>query len=291
MVSFPRPRRPPILAAMARSGVRRILALAGFPLLLAAMATPVVIWRHELWQLFSSDTGLREWVAGFGGWKAKLVFIALQALQVVVFVIPGEIPQVAGGYLFGPWLGTVLSVCGILIGSTIVFFLARLLGTPFVRALFPPDQVDRIGKLLGTRGARISFFLLFLIPGIPKDILCYVAGVSPMGFPFFAGASMLGRLPGIVLSAIFGNAAAGRRWVLVIGLGAAAVALFVAGWLLREPLQRWIERVARRKRPRPSRRRRTAARTPRPGRGRPSSARPGTQARRSRPTGGARRPS
>ena len=213
---------------MPRPDARRILALAGFPLLFAAILVPVVVWRRELWQLFSSTERLREWVAATGA-LAPLVFVAVQVLQVVVFVIPGEVPVFAGGYLFGPWLGTALSLTGILAGSAIDFYLARLAGVPFVKALFPGDRVDRIGRLLESRGARIGFFLLFLIPGIPKDILCYVAGLSPMRFPFFIGVSMLGRLPGILGSAIIGDAAADRRWPLVIGLGAAAVVLFVAG--------------------------------------------------------------
>jgi uncharacterized membrane protein YdjX (TVP38/TMEM64 family) len=257
---------------MARLDARRVLALAGFPLLIAAIPVPVVIWRRELWQMFSSTAGLREWVASTGA-LAPLVFIAVQTLQVVVFVIPGEVPLIAGGYLFGPWLGALLSVGGILVGSAIDFFLARLAGMPFVRALFPGDQVDRIGRMLGSRGARIAFFLLFLIPGIPKDVLCYLAGLSPLRFPFFLGASMLGRLPGIVGGAIIGDAAAGRRWPLVIGLGAVAVALFVAGWLLRERIQSWIERLAERRRLSLSRRRRTARRIPPPGRAGPSSGR------------------
>jgi len=255
---------------MARTDTRRILALAIFPLLAAAIAAPVVIWHRELWQLFSSTARLREWVASTGAF-APLVFVAVQVLQVVVFVIPGEVPVFAGGYLFGPWLGSILSLVGILAGSTIDFYLARLAGVPFVKALFPGDQVDRVGRLLHTRGARIGFFLLFLVPGIPKDVLCYVAGLSPLAFPFFAGVSMLGRLPGIVGSAIIGDAAASRRWPLVIGLGAAAVVLFVAGWLLRERIQAWIERRAESRRPTPSRPRRTARRTPRRGRAAPSS--------------------
>jgi uncharacterized membrane protein YdjX (TVP38/TMEM64 family) len=259
---------------MVRIDARRILALAGLPLLVTAIAVPVVIWHRELWQLFSSTARLREWVASTGA-LAPLVFVAVQVLQVVVFVIPGEVPVFAGGYLFGPWLGSVLSLAGILVGSAIDFYLARLAGVPFVKALFPGDQVDRIGRLLESRGARIGFFLLFLVPGIPKDILCYVAGLSPLAFPFFVGVSMLGRLPGIVGSAFIGDAAAARRWPLVIGLGAAAIVLFVTGWLLRDALQGRIERLAGRFRPSvpPSRRQRTARRTPRPGRAGHSSAR------------------
>ena len=122
-----------------RGGRGRTLALIGFPLLLVALAVPVVIWRRELWELFSSTAGLREWVSGWGV-VAPLVFVAVQALQVVVFVIPGEVPQIAAGYLFGalwarrsPWRASSSA-------RRSSFFLARLLGRPFVSALFPGDR-------------------------------------------------------------------------------------------------------------------------------------------------------
>ena len=172
--------------------------------------------------------------------------MGIQALQVVVFAIPGEFVQIAGGFLFGGWVGTLLSVAGILIGSTIAFFLARLLGRPFVAALFSADQVERVERLLASPSARTIFFLLFLIPGIPKDILCYVAGASPIGFWFFVGASTLGRLPGIAGSSIIGSAAATQRWTVLVIVSVAALALFVAGVLLRPRIQAWLERIARR---------------------------------------------
>ena len=228
----------------------RALALIGFPLLLIAIAVAVVIWRRELWELFSSARRLREWVSGWGV-AAPLVFVAVQALQVIVFVIPGEVPQIAAGYLFGAPLGAALSVAGILAGSAASFFLARLLGRPFVGALFSGPQIARIEKLLASRSARILFFLLFLIPGIPKDILCYVAGITSMGFAFFAAASTLGRLPGIVGSAIIGGAAAAERWVLMGILALAAVLLFGAGLLLRPRIQAWLERIAAKRRGEP----------------------------------------
>lgn len=237
---------------MRHAKTKRIAAFVAFPLLFAAILAPVIIWRQEIWRLFSSAQRLREWVWGWGVW-APLVFIAVQALQVIVFVIPGEVPQIAGGYLFGAWLGTLLSVTGILIGSAASFFLARTLGKPFVEALFARDQIERIEALLESQSARIVFFLLFLIPGIPKDILCYVAGVSPMRFPFFAAASTLGRLPGIVGSAIIGSAAAASRWLLMGIIGGAAVVLFVLGLLLRPRIQARFERISeRRQGPSPS---------------------------------------
>jgi uncharacterized membrane protein YdjX (TVP38/TMEM64 family) len=229
---------------MMKPNTRKLLAIAAFPLLIAAVVVPVIIWHDALWRLFSSAQRLRDWVAGWGAW-APAIFIALQAVQVIVFAIPGEVAQIAGGYLFGAWQGSLLSVAGILIGSTTSFFLARALGRPFVAAIAPAEQVEKIEKLLGSRSARVVFFLLFLIPGIPKDILCYVAGLTPMGFPFFAGVSMLGRLPGIVGSAVIGSAAASSQWVLAGIIGAAAAALFGAGLLLRPRIQSWMERISK----------------------------------------------
>jgi uncharacterized membrane protein YdjX (TVP38/TMEM64 family) len=232
---------------MKTNSPRRVLALVGFPLLLACLAALVIVFRRELWQLFSSRDRLEQWIEGWGA-AARLAFVGVQALQVIVFVIPGEVPQIAGGYLFGVLQGTALSVAGILVGSTVSFFLARLLGRPFVTALFSGEQVARIEKLAASRGARIVFFLLFLIPGIPKDILCYAAGITPMGFLYFAGISTLGRMPGIVGSAVMGSAAASGRWVLMAVVAAVAAALFAAGLVLRPRIQRWLEALAERRR-------------------------------------------
>ncbi len=233
---------------MMKPAARRALALIGFPLLIAALVVPVFIWRRELWDLFSSRHELRAWISGWGAW-APLVFVGVQALQVIVFVIPGEVAQIAGGYLFGVWKGTALSIVGILAGSSVAFALSRGLGRPFVAALFPRERLESMEKLLLTRSARIVFFLLFLIPGIPKDILCYVAGLTPIGYPFFLAASTLGRLPGIIGSSAIGSAAASDRWGLVAVISGAALLLFAAGFFLRSHIQKWMERIAARKRP------------------------------------------
>jgi uncharacterized membrane protein YdjX (TVP38/TMEM64 family) len=186
---------------------------------------------------------IRAWIEGWGA-VAPLVFVGVQAIQVIVFAIPGEFVQIAGGYLFGGALGIVLSLCGILAGSAAAFFLARWLGRPFVAAVIPKDQIERVEKLLESRSSRIVFFLLFLVPGVPKDILCYIAGLTPMSFFFFIGVSTVGRLPGIVGSSLIGGAARSSRWVALVILSTAAILLFVAGLLLRPKLQGFIEKMA-----------------------------------------------
>ena len=225
---------------------RSFFALVGFPLLFVVLIALILVFRKSLWQIFSSPEQLRDWVTGLGV-AAPLVFIGLQILQVVVFVIPGEVPQIAAGYLFGFWTGILLSVTGIAIGSAVNFWLARWLGVPFVQRLFKRESIDKVNAIAESSHARIGFFLLFLIPGIPKDILCYVAGLSPMGFFYFMAISGLGRLPGIVGSTLMGTAAAEKRWVLFIVLTAAAVALFLIGFFLKDRIHKMIVRMTGKK--------------------------------------------
>jgi uncharacterized membrane protein YdjX (TVP38/TMEM64 family) len=225
---------------------RRILSLVAFPAVFAAILTLGIVFRREIWTLFTSSERLRTWISA-AGLKAPLLFVGVQALQVVVFFIPGEIPQIAGGFLFGVWQGGLLSLAGITLGACFNFLMARLLGVPFVRALFQGKDVERVRRLADSGRARLTFFLLFLIPGIPKDILCYAAGLSSLSLGTFLLFSSLGRLPGIVGSAMMGEAAAGERWLLAGGLLLLAVALFVVGFLLRDRLQALLARLARRR--------------------------------------------
>jgi uncharacterized membrane protein YdjX (TVP38/TMEM64 family) len=230
----------------ARSGRRkRLLSVLLFVLVFGGITAAAVVFRHELWALFTEPERLRAWVSSFHA-LAPLVFVGIQALQVVVFVIPGEVPQIAGGYLFGVLQGSLLSVAGIGIGSAICFWLARALGVPFVQAFFDAAQIGKLRSLADSPRSRIVFFLLFVIPGIPKDILCYVAGLSSMRFLGFFLISLAGRIPGIVGSALMGSAAAAARWRLALIVAGVAIALFVAGYLLRGRISERLERLARR---------------------------------------------
>jgi uncharacterized membrane protein YdjX (TVP38/TMEM64 family) len=223
---------------------RRLAALVLFPLLVAALVIPFIVWHEELWKIFGSVQKIRAWVEGWGA-VAPLVFVGIQVIQVVVFAIPGEVVQIAGGYLFGGWLGIALSMAGILAGSTVAFFLSRWLGRPFVAAVIPAAQLERVEKLLESRSSKVVFFLLFVIPGIPKDILCYIAGLTPMSFFFFLAASAVGRLPGVVGSSVIGGAARSSHWVALGILSGAAILLFAFGVIFRQRLQAFVEKVVR----------------------------------------------
>ena len=222
---------------------RKMLAVFAYPLLLTGILLLGFVFRAQLLDIFSTPEQLKSWIRT-SGVIAPLAFLAAQAFQVIVFFIPGEVPQIAGGYLFGVWLGSLLSTLGILVGSTVSFLLSRLLGIPFVYALFQPGKVNQVRHVAGSSRAKMTFFLFFLIPGIPKDLLCYVAGLTPIRLPLFLLISTLGRLPGILGSAFIGDAAAGKRWILAGLLFAASALLFLVGFTFRDRIQTLLEKIS-----------------------------------------------
>ena len=215
------------------------LAYAAFPLLIAIIIALVVVFHSQIWGLFKDREAIRLWIEGRGV-VGPLAFIALQIVQVVIFVIPGEIVQVAGGYAFGFWLGSLYSLIGITLGSLANFLAGRLLGRPFVESLFAREKIEKVEMVTGSGKGAAGFFLLFLIPGIPKDVLCYVAGASRLGLAAFLGVSMIGRLPGILGSSYMGSAAFSGAYRGAIIVLAVASVLFLLGLVFKERIQAFL---------------------------------------------------
>lgn len=209
-----------------------------------AVVAVVVLLSLLAWSygggFFTNLDSFRTRVQSYGPW-APVVFAALQILQVVVFVIPGEIPQIAGGYLFGIVPGFAYSAVGIALGSLINFLLARYLGKPFVSWVIGKKRTEDMAAWVGSDHVILGFFIVFLTPGVPKDILCYIAGLSSLAFLPFLLFSMVGRLPGLIGSVIIGNGAAYGQWTLVVILGAASVLMMGLALIFRRRLLAWVK--------------------------------------------------
>lgn len=177
---------------------------------------------------------LRQW-----GILAPVIFIALQALQVIIAPIPGEVTGILGGYLFGEWLGLVYSTVGLTVGSVAAFGVGRWLGAHYVRGLVSQETWDKMGFIVEAEGS-ILCFIIYLIPGLPKDMVCYLFGMSPMPLWVFALVSTLGRVPGTwVLSAQGAHTAAGD-YLHVILLTALVVAVALPLYYYRIRILRWF---------------------------------------------------
>jgi len=230
---------------MAKKRAKPLEALI-FPLFIGLILVAGFVFRADIAHLFKNREAIREWIRS-GGALGPFVFVGLQILQVVVFIIPGEIAQAAGGFIFGFWNGAALSLAGIAIGSLINYGIGRFFGRPFMIALLSEASLARAEALFADRKTEAAYLLLFLVPGIPKDMLCYIAGMTKVPVFSFLAASMIARLPGIAGSSLIGTATYSGRYRLVFGLLVGASLLFIAGIVWRKPLETWLRNFSRKK--------------------------------------------
>lgn len=169
------------------------------------------------------------------------VFLLLQVIQVIAFFIPGELIQIAGGYIYGTTIGTILSLLGITIGSCIAFIISYYLGKPFVKEIIPKNKIDKFDKVLKGEKIKHIVLILYVIPGIPKDVLAYICGISDITLKDFLIYSTLGRIPGIIISAYFGNKIYSGDKVTLIVIAVTMSILFVFGVLKSEKIIKALE--------------------------------------------------
>lgn len=171
-----------------------------------------------------------------------LVFIGLQILQVVFAPIPGEATGLLGGFIYGPVPGTIYSTIGLTIGSWLAFSMARIFGLPFVEKTINPEMIKKYDYLLEHKGAVITF-VLFLIPGFPKDALCYIMGLSHMRTGMFLLISTVGRVFGTIMLSVCGSLARNHeKTALFTAFGITAVIVVIA-YLYKD---KWIAELKRR---------------------------------------------
>jgi uncharacterized membrane protein YdjX (TVP38/TMEM64 family) len=174
-------------------------------------------------RLYRDKYFLRDTVAAWG-WMAPVVFIAIQALQVIISPIPGEITGPVGGALFGTAWAVVYSTIGLTVGTLVCFWIGRRWGEPLVRPWLSEHHWNRMNFILEAEGA-ILCFILYLIPGFPKDIIGYLFGISPMPFWVFAVVSTVARIPGTWISSYFGAHVGDHQYLYAIAFIAAICAI------------------------------------------------------------------
>ena len=169
-----------------------------------------------------------------------LAFASLQALQVIAFFIPGEVVQIAGGYIYGTFWGSVLSLAGITVGSAVIYWLSRIYGKPLVMKLVSKRHHEFFERLLKLGSSNYVIFMIYLIPGIPKDMFGYICGLTEVGFGYFLLYSTLGRLPALIISSYFGAGINDGDDAVLIAIAVVMTILFIIGVFKGESIIRRI---------------------------------------------------
>ncbi len=208
----------------------------------------IILWSSPIGALFRDQEQLSFVLQSWGRW-APLVTISLHVLQVLTAPIPGTAIDAVNGLLFGPWLGTLYSMIGLMIGSSLVMGLTRRFGRPMMERFVDPSSIERIDRLV-ERGGSLVIFLIFLFPFLPDDAVCFLAGLTPIPLLELVLLALAGRLPGVFVANLLGSHADSLvlwQWI-VLGVIFALVVGFIWRFRreIREKILGWLEKISTR---------------------------------------------
>ena len=216
--------------ALTTSKKQKILGIAVIAAVVAVTVALCVYAGIPMVRLASDPAQFRAWVDAHGIW-GRMAFVGMVVLQVVVAVIPGEPFELAAGYAFGAWEGTALCILAGGIGGMLVFFLVRRFGMRLVSLFFPEEKLRSV-SFLKTSPIRVYLYMVvFAIPGTPKDLLCYAAGLTDINPWVWLAICTVGRIPSVITSTLSGSAVGEQRYVTAIVVLVITLALSGAGLL------------------------------------------------------------
>lgn len=219
----------------------QIISAVVFLLLIAAATIACIPLIKDL----RSPQGLEQMkqrLESYGGAAGALIFTFIQALQVVIAVVPPI--QILGGVLFGWLWGAVLSTLGVVIGTAAVFLIVGKLGRPLAEAFVDDKLFERFGFLNDERKLVRILMLLYIIPGIPKDILTYIVSLTKISRRDFFMYVLPCRIPAIVLSTVFGSNVKDGNYKTAVIIIAAAALVCIVGYAVKEP---FLDMLAKRR--------------------------------------------
>lgn len=213
--------------------LRQKRILGGLAVALFLIFCAVVSWfiGRPMIEFVSEPEKFRDWVDE-SGFLGKLGFIGMVMFQVVIALIPGEPLEIGAGYAFGAAEGTLLSVIGITLGSFIVFFLVRRFGIRLVEIFFSAEKIHSLKFLQKSKKRDIIIFLVFFLPGTPKDLLTYFAGLTDIKPVHFLWLASVARLPSVITSTLGGNALGTEKYLQAIIVFAITLVISGIGWLI-----------------------------------------------------------
>ena len=207
---------------------KRVLAI----LLLVAIFTVVIVLSFlickPMLEMAENPAEFRAYMHDKKPWSI-VMFMICMFLQVVAAVIPGGPFEVAAGYAFGTVMGSIIADVAMTIGSLFVFLMVRKFGMRFVELFVSKDKLDQVKFLKYSPKRDLVTFILFLIPGTPKDIITYFIGFTDMKLPVWIAITFIGRFPAIFLSAIGGSALNNGNYIRLFIIGALIIVTFLVG--------------------------------------------------------------
>ena len=173
----------------------------------------------------------RAWVDS-SGFVSRVIFVGMVVFQLIIALIPGEPLEMGAGYAFGAVEGTILCIIGCVIGSALVFLFVRRFGVKLVEVFFPREKIRSLRFLQDSRRLNLLTFIVFFIPGTPKDLLSYFIGLTDMKLGTWLLITAVARIPSIVTSTVTGDALGLKDYQFALIAFGVTLALSLAGILV-----------------------------------------------------------
>lgn len=219
---------------------RKAISLVLLFIFIAFMGLACWFIGKPMIEFASEPEKFRDWIDSKGV-MAPLIFVGMVVFQVVVAIIPGEPLEIGAGYAFGAFEGTLLCVIGTTIGSLIVFALVRTFGVRLVEVFFSIEKIRSMRFLQNTKRLNAVTFLVFFIPGTPKDLLSYFVGLTDMKLSSWMLIASIARLPSIITSTYGGSALGNQQYIRTIIVFAATALVSGIGVLIYRLIKKHID--------------------------------------------------
>ena len=232
--------KQPRWARLTKADVFKLAGLGAFFVLMIVVC--VLIWPIVM--ELTEPGGLErvtEQVTSAGP-LGVLILLGFQFLQIVVAFIPGEVVQVAAGMMYGTWGGAAIVLAGCVISSAFIYFVVSKLGAPFVQAMIPEKWMNKLRDFDESDKLDVMVFVLFLIPGLPKDVFTYLVPLTGMRMRDFVLLSNIGRIPGVVMSTMAANGLMQGNWAQSIALFAACAVIAIVAILFHDKIMKVFKR-------------------------------------------------
>ena len=200
------------LAKLDKKSILKLVFLALIFILIAIVGAKIAPWLIENGK---NPRYIREYLASFGS-AGFLVYVLIQAIHVIIVIIPGDIFNICGGFVYGIPLGFALSFTGMMLGTVIAFYISRFFGYDVVCMFIAKEKIEKLSGILNSTKGTIGLFIICSIPFIPKDLLIYVAGLTPVKASRLFLVYGLSRIPGTLIWVSIGANAYEKDF---IGLG------------------------------------------------------------------------
>ena len=218
----------------------QLTAIISGSIFLLLLAVCYMNFSGELIAFVSDADSFKRWLNSYGS-MGKVIFVFVRALQTVIKIIPAEPLEIGSGYAFGTFGGLFYCMLGTEIGSLVIIFVTKLFGMRAVKLFVSKEKINSLSFLKDKEKLSLSLFIIYLIPGTPKDIITYLVGVTNYNIWKFLLLTGVARIPSIITSTLCGAALGEKNYFLSVAVFVLTAILGIIGVKLYAEFQKKTE--------------------------------------------------